>query len=396
MKPTTPGVPDSSGALVRELLAETDDVALQRIVERAAQELGTPMALVTLLFDEVQFFKAHHGLPDDLQAARVTARDLSFCQFVVQEGAPFEVSDAASDVRVPRDLVEEYDLRAYLGHPIYVDGHVVGSLCVLDTTPRDFSDGDRTALSELAGEVNQRLAGLVERRRSARLALVDEVGGTVLRDLAQALDPVRNATQASLEALAQVRSFLRLYRAEREGVPTPPSALVKSHSSAEAAAERVEDLLFDIDMFAADSEDYARALTRMSVPDRETKLIDVLEAVQDLARSATERVGGAPLPELDPDLRVSCPRPLAIAVLTAAWLTTARALERRGKRSGIEASVSVGDRRAHVWLRAPGLPKADRETVAAQAHAALEGDPSLSAAADGDAVRFDFVPVRAN
>ena len=50
----------------KELLAETDDGELQDIVKQAAEELHAPIALVTLVLNHVQFFKAHYGLPEDL------------------------------------------------------------------------------------------------------------------------------------------------------------------------------------------------------------------------------------------------------------------------------------------------------------------------------------------
>ena len=62
--------------LTRELLAETDDYELQEIVKEAALELNSPIALVSLVLDQVQFFKAHIGLPPVLASSRGTHRDL--------------------------------------------------------------------------------------------------------------------------------------------------------------------------------------------------------------------------------------------------------------------------------------------------------------------------------
>ena len=102
----------------KELLAETNDIELQGIVKKAAEELNSPIALVSLVLDQVQFFKAHIGLPPVLASARGTHRDASFCQFVVRDGEPFEVNDAASDPRIPQHVVKEYNIQAYLGVPI--------------------------------------------------------------------------------------------------------------------------------------------------------------------------------------------------------------------------------------------------------------------------------------
>ena len=56
----------------KELLAEANDVELQEIVKQAASELNSPIALVSLVLDQVQFFKAHIGLPPVLASARGT------------------------------------------------------------------------------------------------------------------------------------------------------------------------------------------------------------------------------------------------------------------------------------------------------------------------------------
>ena len=85
----------------KELLAETNDSELQEIVKNASEELNSPIALVSLVLDQVQFFKAHIGLPPVLAEARGTHRDVSFCQFVVKDGEAFEVNDAENEPRIP-------------------------------------------------------------------------------------------------------------------------------------------------------------------------------------------------------------------------------------------------------------------------------------------------------
>ena len=111
---------DRSELFTKELLAETNDTELQEIVKNAAIELNSPIALVSLLLDQVQFFKAHIGLPAVLATARGTHRDVSFCQFVVRDGDTFEVNDASNDDRIPQHVVKEYNIQAYLGVPTTV------------------------------------------------------------------------------------------------------------------------------------------------------------------------------------------------------------------------------------------------------------------------------------
>ena len=142
--------PDRHLAFTGELLAEVEDEVLQSIVEEAARDLSTPIALVNLVLEEIQFFKAHYGLPPDLAAARGTERDVSFCQFVVRDGEPFEVNNAEKDARVPQHLVKHHGIKSYLGMPVVANDVIVGSLCVIDFEPREFSEEERQTLMNLA------------------------------------------------------------------------------------------------------------------------------------------------------------------------------------------------------------------------------------------------------
>ena len=69
--------PERHHAFASGLLAEAEDEMLQSIVKEAAEEFSTPIALLNLVLEEIQFFKAHYGLPEELADARGTKRDVS-------------------------------------------------------------------------------------------------------------------------------------------------------------------------------------------------------------------------------------------------------------------------------------------------------------------------------
>jgi GAF domain-containing protein len=142
------------------LLDKTPDVELERLVARAAEVSGFPIALVSLVSNQIQFFRAQVGLPPDLEASRATDRCVSFCQFVVAGDAPLRVEDSTQDPNLPTDLVERYGIRAYVGFPLRVAGKTVGSFCVIDGKPGRLEPAQLEELSKLAQAASARLEAL--------------------------------------------------------------------------------------------------------------------------------------------------------------------------------------------------------------------------------------------
>lgn len=375
----------------RELLAETDDAELQRIVEKAARELGTQIALVSLVLDQIQFFKAHYGLPPDLQASRGTRRDVSFCQFVVRDGQPFDVTDASNDPRVPQHLVEEYGIRSYLGIPIRLGSAIAGSLCVLDTKPRQFSEQERTSLTELAALVNQRFVALTERRRQVRLGLAERASAAALDELKQSLASLRTSATSGSNAMAAVRSALRLSTFALDGGEVSDEALKKTLQAGSEALEVSEDAFFDVDAAAGDCTDCVTALDHLSASAPSTRLSEVLTAAQDLARHLTTSIGGAPLPHLPHDPTLYAQRPFAVALLTALLTALAAELAERGLASGIQLQIEEPER-ANIVLVAELEPAVLRR-IAEELSQQVGQDPTVTIRHTGGSVRLSFTVV---
>lgn len=138
--------------------AEVDDV-LQQTVEEAAARLNLPTALVSIVMDEAQWFAAHTGLSPWMAEARGTPLEWSFCANAVRSGEPFVVEDAATHPLVKDiPLVHLDNVRCYAGIPLVTaTGTTLGTLCVIGTEPRTFSEGELDTLRGLAKRAIDRI-----------------------------------------------------------------------------------------------------------------------------------------------------------------------------------------------------------------------------------------------
>ena len=129
------------------------------LVEIAAALFETPMALVSLIDAEKQWFKARIGI--DVCG---TGREVAFCAHAIMGARPLVVEDANLDLRF-RDnplVVGEPFIRFYAGAPIVTDrGEAIGTLCVIDTRPRSFPPERLRLLERLARQAGR----LMEARR---------------------------------------------------------------------------------------------------------------------------------------------------------------------------------------------------------------------------------------
>ncbi|MEI1280076.1 response regulator [Leptospira venezuelensis] len=121
------------------------------IIKAASLICGTPMALVSLIDSERQWFKARMGLE-----VNETPRQISFCQFAVSENKALVVEDALNDPRFRQNplVLNDPNIRFYAGAPLRTpDGYVLGTLCVIDTQPKKISEAEVKALEALANSV---------------------------------------------------------------------------------------------------------------------------------------------------------------------------------------------------------------------------------------------------
>ena len=124
------------------------EVAYDDIVTLASQLCGVPIALISLIDRDRQWFKSRHGL-DVLETPRETA----FCAHAILDHAVLQVADTLQDARFADNPLVTGDprVRFYAGAPLAAaDGSLVGTLCLIDQRARQLDDQQLSLLRDLA------------------------------------------------------------------------------------------------------------------------------------------------------------------------------------------------------------------------------------------------------
>jgi CheY-like chemotaxis protein len=141
------------------------EAGLNSFVERVAHHFGMAIALVSVVTDDQQYWTAACGLPADLDASRSTPRRESFCTHAVAARAALVVQDTSENPFFQENaLVRERGVRFYAGVPLVArHGEAVGTLCLLDFSPRTFRYTDL----ELLGVFGRCVLATIEQREKA-------------------------------------------------------------------------------------------------------------------------------------------------------------------------------------------------------------------------------------
>ena len=147
------------------LLDTPTEAEFDRVTERLTKLFKVPIAILTLIDKDRQWFKSQTGLPTDLAEARCTSRDVSLCGHVIANDEVLIVRDLARDPRFANNpFVKERGLRFYAGVPLRgPNGFPIGTLTILDTKPRDITRQEQELLKMIAGDVMEQ----IKRRRVA-------------------------------------------------------------------------------------------------------------------------------------------------------------------------------------------------------------------------------------
>ncbi len=138
------------------ILDTPSEERFDRVTRIARHLFSVPIALVSLVDRERQWFKSKQGL-----GAFETGRDISFCGHAIKSEELFVVEDTLHDERFSDNplVVGEPHIRFYAGCPLKAPGgEIIGTLCLIDTKPRSLSDRDCECLRDLGMQVESELS----------------------------------------------------------------------------------------------------------------------------------------------------------------------------------------------------------------------------------------------
>jgi diguanylate cyclase (GGDEF)-like protein len=236
------------------VLNHPGDEHFERLVRLASTVLETPIALISLVDGDRQWFLAHHGIE-----STETPRKMAFCAHAIAGDETLVVPDARQDPRFSTNplVIQDPKVRFYAGTPLQSrDGHNLGTLCVIDRLPRHFSSSQVRLLEDLAQLVLREL-------ELRRLTTVDPVSALANRAsfLEQAEPELLRARQADenlavlalqLDHFDQIKNRWGLMVSDRALVDV--AALLRSQICDQDLVGQIGDHEFALLMVNADPE----------------------------------------------------------------------------------------------------------------------------------------------
>jgi two-component system cell cycle sensor histidine kinase/response regulator CckA len=185
-----------------DVLDTVPEEVFDDLTELAARICEAPIALISLVDEDRQWFKSKIGI-----TVNETSRDISFCAHAIKQEDLFIVPDATKDARFAKNplVISDPKIRFYAGAPLITpDGHALGSLCVIDKVPRELRLEQQQALRVLSRHVMTQL----ELRRHAK-------------DLTEA-HKAREATKEELDKVQAENAKLKRELEKLKGKKAPP------------------------------------------------------------------------------------------------------------------------------------------------------------------------------
>ena len=165
-------------ALSGSALLDTEaELRFDRITSLVQQCLGTEIVLISLVDADRQWFKSCQGVD-----VCETGRDISFCGHAILSDDIFEILDASNDKKfADNPLVTAAPfIRFYAGAPLHFRGQRIGTLCVIDSKPRQLTDDERQILRQFSDLVEQEITDRLQQQAHKQLAASELLNRSVL------------------------------------------------------------------------------------------------------------------------------------------------------------------------------------------------------------------------
>lgn len=300
------------------LLDSPPEPQFDRLTRMAQRLLAAPVALVSLVDEDRQFFKSAQGLPEPWRSRRETPLSHSFCQYVVRDRRPLVIADARRHPLVRTNLaIRDLGVSGYLGVPLCAPGQVtIGTVCVITTQPRAWSSDEIELMEDLAAIVAAEIA-------SRHAASHDQLTG-----------------------LANRRGFL--------------DAMSDALAACHASAVEISLVMLDLDRFKPINDGLGHAAGDMVLEAVAKRLITIAGHQRCVARLGGDEFAillhsGLPAdagPRLAEEIRLSVAAPMVI----------------EGHQLSVGVSVGIARASASTATTASLLQAADRALYIAKAH----------------------------
>ena len=177
-----PEIPLNESERIKALIAAAvldtaSEPRFDRLTALTQQCLNTEIVLVSLVDSERQWFKSRQGLE-----ACETSRDISFCGHAILSSELFEVTDASLDPRFADNplVMQAPYIRFYAGAPLHYQGHRIGTLCIIDSKPRQLSATEQQILRGFADAIEQEIQDRLQEQLQQQLSASELMYRSVL------------------------------------------------------------------------------------------------------------------------------------------------------------------------------------------------------------------------
>ncbi len=376
------------------------DVVLQKIVGEAKSITGFPISLVSIVMNQIQYFKAHVGLPPDLAISRATDRCSSLCQFVVDRAAPLSIEDIAMHPDLPQELIQRYGIVSYFGFPVVVNGTTVGSLCVIDVKKNSLHQTVRSRMHELALKAGQHMQSL-KKGTGSDLILLEKASTPAISEIRNILGALTLASGQAAHLTQQINPIFFLLQEHADGRITSDELLrglsslndtIRSHQKVPTLLQLIQNSVTRMTgtMYGLEG---ALSLRPSSVT---CEVADILVAGESLSHHLTKLVGGVSWSSLSERLHLQVPKNFAITFLGSILTSIAEtALRNNLDMSGIQGCVERDQDHVAIKLYFAGMPHFEWATLQSilSILACASETVSLTASDQGLLIRLPLVPI---